>query len=90
MRSIASAVRTGNVDFSTIIFDRSEFARICRAVFSQYCKSAARPAPSPKVFVGVFTDTKMMSASRMPWSTSVEKKRFTPRVCLTTSSRPGS
>ena len=48
------------------------------------------PAPSPKVLVGVFTLTKMMSASRMPPATSVEKKRLRPRDCATTSSSPGS
>ena len=90
IRSIASAVRTGSVDFSTTILSLVEQARICRAVFSQYCRSAARPAPSPNVFVGVFTDTKMMSAAAMPASMSVEKKRFLPRARFTTSSRPGS
>jgi hypothetical protein len=53
MRSIAWAVRTGRVDFSTTILLRVEWARICRAVFSQYCRSAARPAPWPGVFVYV-------------------------------------
>lgn len=34
------------------------------------------PAPSPVVLVGVLTLTKMMSASRMALSISVEKNRF--------------
>ena len=90
IRSIASAVRTGKVDFSTTILSVVALARICRAVFSQYWRSAARPAPSPNVLVGVFTDTKMMSASRMPEVISVEKNRLRPRARRTTSSRPGS
>jgi hypothetical protein len=44
-----------------------------RAVFSQYCKSAARPAPIPNAFVGVFTLTKIISASAMARSTSAVK-----------------
>ena len=90
MHSIASAVRTGSVLFSTTILDEVEFSRIWRAVFSQYCRSAALPAPWPKVLVAVLTLTKMMSASAMFRSTSVEKKRLRPRVTRTTSSKPGS
>jgi hypothetical protein len=66
------------------------FRTIWRAVFSQYCRSAARPAPWPNILVGVFTLTKMMSASAMWRSTSVEKTRFLPRTARTISSRPGS
>ncbi len=65
------------------ILDDSENARICRAVFSQYWRSAAIPAPSPKALVGVFTLTKMMSFSRIPASMSVLKKRFRPRAAAT-------
>ena len=90
MRSIASAVRTGRVLFSTTILCEVEFSRIWRAVFSQYCRSAARPAPCPKVLVGVLTLTKMISASAMWRSISVEKNRLRPRAARTTSSRPGS
>ena len=90
MRAIASAVRTGSVDFSTTILPWSDSSRICRAVFSQACRSAARPAPCPKTLVGVLTDTKMMSAARIPPATSVEKNRFLPRARRTTSSSPGS
>ena len=35
IRAIASAVRTGSVDFSTTILPWSDSSRICRAVFSQ-------------------------------------------------------
>ena len=70
MASMASAVRTGRVLFSTTIFGRVQQRAIRRAVRSQYCRSAARPAPSPKVFVGVLTLTKMMSAASMRPSTS--------------------
>ena len=76
MYSIASAVRTGRVLFSTTIFEEVECSRIWRAVFSQYCRSAALPAPCPKLLVGVFTLTKMISASAMCRFTSVEKIRF--------------
>ncbi len=87
---MASAVRTGRVLFSTMILARSEWATISWAVFSQYCRSEAMPAPWPKVLVGVLTETKMMSASRMPAAMSVEKNRLRPRASRTTSSSPGS
>ncbi len=87
---MASAVFTGRVLFSMTILEDSENARICRAVFSQYWRSAAIPAPRPNDLVGVFTLTKMMSFSRIPVSISVLKKRFFPRVALTIVSRPGS
>jgi len=90
IRSMARAVLTGMVHFSTTIFGDSEASRICRAVFSQYWRSAALPAPAPKVFVGVFTPTKMISDSLMPLSMSVSKKRFFPRVAPMISSSPGS
>jgi hypothetical protein len=41
---------------------------------------AARPLPKPSVLVGVLTEMKMMSASSMFFSTSVEKNRFFPRA----------
>lgn len=53
--SIASAVFTGTVDFSTTIFDVVETDAIRRAAPSQYVRSAALPAPTPLVFVGVLT-----------------------------------
>ena len=90
IRSIAWAVRTGSVLFSTTILFARDASMMVRAVFSQYCRSGALPAPSPYVFVGVFTDTKMMSARSIAAGTSVEKKRLRPLACRTTSSRPGS
>ena len=61
-----------------------------RKARAQYVRSAASPAPMPDFFVGVFTETKMMSHSRMAASISVEKKRLRPRAVSTTSCRPGS
>mmetsp|Transcript_48281 Transcript_48281/g.121915 ORF Transcript_48281/g.121915 Transcript_48281/m.121915 type:complete len:236 (+) Transcript_48281:772-1479(+) len=87
---MASAVRTGTVDFSTMILLLAETRAIMRAALSQYVRSAARPAPTPRVFVGVFTLTKMMFASATCFSVSVLKKRLRPRASNTTSSRPGS
>ena len=88
--SIASAVRTGSVDFSTTILSRFAAAEIVRALDSQYWRSLARPAPRPKVLVGVFTPTKMMSHFLMQPSMSVEKNRFFPRTFFTISASPGS
>nr|GFB45661.1 NADPH-dependent aldehyde reductase-like protein, chloroplastic [Tanacetum cinerariifolium] len=51
-----------------------------------FVRSAAFPAPRPRVFVGVLAETKMMSASETCFSTSVLKKRFLPLHDLTTSS----
>lgn len=53
--SIASAVLTGTVDFSTTIFEFLDSLAIILAAPSQYVRSAALPAPTPLVFVGVFT-----------------------------------
>ena len=53
--SIASAVFTGTVDFSTTILLVVDTEAIMRAAPSQYVRSAALPAPTPRVFVGVFT-----------------------------------
>nr|GFB50447.1 short-chain type dehydrogenase/reductase [Tanacetum cinerariifolium] len=53
---------------------------------SPLVRSAAFPAPRPRVFVGVLTETKMMSASETCFSTSVLKKRFLPLHDWTTSS----
>ena len=52
---MASAVFTGTVDFSTTILEDLDTLAIMRAAFSQYVRSAALPAPTPEVFVGVFT-----------------------------------
>ena len=53
--SMASAVFTGTVDFSTTILLLLATLAIMRAAPSQYVRSAALPAPTPLVFVGVFT-----------------------------------
>lgn len=87
-RNIASAVRTGTVDFSTTIFGPVATSAMVRAQASQFFTSAAHPAPFPCNFVGVFTDTKMMSARSMPPLMSVEKKRFRSRHDSTSSCRP--
>jgi hypothetical protein len=52
--------------------------------------AAVAPEPVPKVLVGVFTLTKIIFASFIPRSISVEKKRFLPRVAAMISSSPGS
>ena len=40
--------------------------------------------------VGVFTAIKIISASSIALSTSIEKNKFSPLASLTTSARPGS
>ena len=90
MRSIASAVRTGRVLFSTTILSVVACCRIWRATRSKYCRSEARPAPWPNVLVGVLTQTKITSASAMALGVSVEKNRLRPSAARTTSARPGS
>ena len=52
---MASAVFTGTVDFSTTILEDVDTEAIIRAAPSQYVRSAALPAPTPRVLVGVFT-----------------------------------
>ena len=88
--SIASAVLTGTVDFSTMILSLVDHAAIFLAADSQYVKSAAFPLPKPVFFVGVFTETKMHCAARIAASQSVEKNKFLPLHAFTTSSSPGS
>ena len=51
-------------------------------------KGASKVAATVYIFVGVLTETKMMPASLMAASTSVEKKRFLPLARKTISSRP--
>lgn len=70
---------TGTVDFSTTILNPLLTSAILRAHASTYFKSAARPLPTPYVFVGVLTEMNMRSAFLMCVSMSVEKKRFFPR-----------
>ena len=79
-----------DIDSGVTILDDSALSRICRAVFSQYCRSDAMPAPSPNVLVGVLTLTKMMSDSLMPFSIFVLKNRLRLRAAATTLARPGS
>lgn len=79
IQRIDSAVRQGTVDFSTTILERVETRAIVLVADSMYAKSAAKPRPCPDVFVGVLTEMKMMSASSMALSTSVEKNRLRPR-----------
>lgn len=86
---ILSAARTGTVLFSTTILLLCAMLAIMRAASSTYLRSAARPRPLPNVFVGVFTEMKIRSASTMAVSMSVEKNRLRLRHCLTTASRPG-
>ena len=45
--------------------------------------------PIPKFLVGVLTEMNIISASIIAWVISVEKKRFLPRTCCTTSNKPG-
>ena len=61
-----------------------------QAGLATHVRSAAKPAPTPELFVGVLTETKMRSASMIALSTSVLKKRLTPLCFFTISSRPGS
>ena len=84
-----SADLTGTVLFSTTILLDFAASAIVRAQLSTYFKSAERPFPNPLVFVGVFTEMKIKSASSMFFETSVEKNKFFPRHFFTTSSRPG-
>lgn len=53
--SMASAVLTGTVLFSTMILLLVLTLAIMRAAPSQYVRSAALPAPIPLVLVGVLT-----------------------------------
>ena len=48
-----------------------------------------RTFPIPKFLVGVLTDMKIRSASRMAASMSFEKNRFLPRHSFTILSKPG-
>ena len=52
---MASAVFTGTVLFSTMILEVVDTLAIMRAAPSQYARSAALPAPTPVILVGVFT-----------------------------------
>jgi hypothetical protein len=67
---------TGTVDFSTTILSDVATSAILRAHNSQFLIFAARPEPIPDVLVGVFTLTKIISASTIAASISVEKNKF--------------
>ncbi|VTQ07453.1 Uncharacterised protein [Sphingobacterium daejeonense] len=58
MLFIVAAVRTGMVDFSTMILDDVATSAICLAQSSINLRSAACPLPFPYVFVGVLTEIK--------------------------------
>ena len=87
---IFSAVRTGRVDFSIIILSDFEYFAISLAQASTYCRSAAIPAPSPLVLVGVFTAINIISDFSMASLMLFEKKRFLFRTFSIISESPGS
>ena len=60
-----------------------------KCITENLCNKSYLTFPLPYIFVGVLTEIKMRSASCMPLSTSVEKKRFFPRAAVTISSKPG-
>ena len=72
---MASAVFTGTVLFSTMILLLVLTLAIMRAAPSQYARSAALPAPTPVIFVGVFT--------------LQQAHRVTPELGLTAPALPG-
>ena len=74
----------------TMILLDLDTAAMVRAADSQYVRSASLPLPSPFFVVGVFTDTKIISATAKDPATSVVKNRFLPRHAFTTSSRQGT
>jgi len=87
---MAEAVCTGTVDFSTMIFDEVATLAMLRAQASMFFTFDAHPLPIPLVLVGVLTEIKIMSASVMFRSISVEKNKFLPRTDSTISLSPGS
>lgn len=64
---IASAVFTGTVLFSTMILEDVDTEAIMRAAPSQYARSAAFPAPTPDIFVGVLTLQQAKSWDDVQW-----------------------
>ena len=85
-----SAVFTGKVDFSTTILSDFATLAICRAHCSTYLRSDAIPLPAPYVFVGVFTEIKIISAISICFLISEEKCRFFPLHNFIISLSPGS
>ena len=63
---------------------------ICFADDITYFKSAAIPAPSPLVLVGVLTAIKIISELSIFFSISVEKNKFLPLTFSIISFKPGS
>mmetsp|Transcript_23835 Transcript_23835/g.61399 ORF Transcript_23835/g.61399 Transcript_23835/m.61399 type:complete len:208 (+) Transcript_23835:1176-1799(+) len=83
-------VRTGTVERSTTTLGESASDAMCRAFTSQKRTSGASPAPMPAVLIGVFTATKISSASRITRAMSFTKNRLLLRDFSTTVLRPGS
>ena len=76
---MASAVFTGTVGFSTTILLVLETEAITRAAPSQYVRSAALPAPTPRVFVGVFTLQVGFRGSQAGFKQSHQVHQFSTR-----------
>jgi hypothetical protein len=76
MFMMLSAARTGTVLFSTTILSPAAMSAIIRAALSTYFRSAALPLPLPNIFVGVFTDMKMSSASSIACQASISAQIF--------------
>jgi hypothetical protein len=72
----------------TTILSPVAISAIFLAHNSQFLILAALPLPIPEILVGVLTETKMISASRIALSISVEKKRFFPLTFSTISCKP--
>jgi len=71
------AVRTGTVDFSTMIAPGLACSATVATTASNVAMSVAEPAPIPRpVLVGVLTATRTTSASLMDFAISVVKKRL--------------
>lgn len=82
---INSEVRHGTVLFSTRTAPVLACKAISRVTASNAVTSVARPAPSPLVFVGVFTAISIISASPIYFETSVEKCKFGSRAGMLNS-----
>ena len=73
---ITSAVLTGNVLFSTTIVWPLEYLATCLAQASTHFKSLDFPAPSPLVFVCVFTEMNIISEDFIDSFILVLKNKF--------------
>ena len=76
---MAWAVLTGSVLFSTTILGTRHARGSAGPSSPSTADRPPGPRRAPKVFVGVLTQTKMMSFSRMPRAMSVVKNRFRPQ-----------